>query len=295
MHMRLTFSQRMKLAPIRDAIQVEALDKETRNALWNLISPFLKTAMASSFTTVHIDIWTDLYHEASDTYPNTYRKQEYDVDNKELFYRFFRGKIIDAQWHECLSFVEFLADNGNRAKWNTQIAGAYGNPQTPMAPSPKAYNAIFEQYMVGYRFIGDTIAPIIDKIEMQSIEGAINEGCDAVSEQLSKSLHFLSDRKNPDYAKSIACSISAVESQCNILLGGTKLSLGQALDSLARQGFNWHPALKEAFNKLYGYTSDSPGIRHGGAAPSNTNQPLATFMLVACSAFINYLKCQKVK
>lgn len=290
--MRLTFSQRMKLAPVRDAIQVEALDKETRNALWNLISPFLKTAITSSFTTVHIDIWTDLYHEASDTYPNTYRKQEYGVEKKELFYRFFRGKIIDDQWHECLSLVEFLAENEYRAKWNTQIAGAYGTPQVPKAPLPKEYNAIFEQYMVGYRFIGDTIAPIIDKNEVQSIESAINEGSDAVSEQLSKALHYLSDRKNPDYAKSIACSISAVESQCNILLGGTKLSLGQALDTLAKNGFNWHPALKEAFDKLYGFASNAPGIRHGGAAPSNANQPLATFMLVACSAFINYLKCE---
>lgn len=293
--MRLTFSQRMKLAPVRDAIQVEALDKETRNALWNLISPFLKTAMVSYPATILIDIWTDLYHEASDTCPNTYRPQEYNVGKNELFYRFFRGKIIDAQWHECLSFIEFIAEKGNRAKWNARIAGAFGTPQSTMAPLPKDYNAIFEQYMVGYRFVGDLIAPIIDKTEIQAIETAISEGDAAVSEQLSKALHFLSDRQNPDYAKSIACSISAVESQCNILLGGAKLPLGQALKELDKQGAKWHPALKEAFEKLYGFASNAPGIRHGGAAPSNANQTLAIFMLVACSAFINYLKCQKVK
>jgi hypothetical protein len=33
----MTFSQRMRLVPVREAIQVESLDIETRNALWNLI------------------------------------------------------------------------------------------------------------------------------------------------------------------------------------------------------------------------------------------------------------------
>lgn len=293
--MRLTFSQRMKLAPVRDAIQVEALDKETRNALWNLISPFLKNAMISHPATILMDIWTDLYHEASDTYPNTYRLQNCNGDNNLLFYQFFREKIIDAQWHECLSFIEFIAEKRNRAKWDGRIAAYHGTYQFSMAPLPEDYNAIFEQYMVGYRFVGEIIAPIIDKQEIQAIECAINEGSAAVSEQLSKAIDLLSDRKNPDYAKSIACSISAVESQCNILLGGAKCPLGKALKELDKQGMNWPPALKEAFDKLYGYTSSAPGIRHGGADPSNANQPLAIFMLVACSAFINYLKCQKVK
>lgn len=51
-----------------------------------------------------------------------------------------------------------------------------------------------------------------------------------------------------------------------------------------------HGALKEAFKKLYGYAGDGKGIRHAGdlGGPESTFAE-AQFMLVSCSAFINYL------
>lgn len=51
-----------------------------------------------------------------------------------------------------------------------------------------------------------------------------------------------------------------------------------------------HAGLKSAFNMLYGYTSDANGIRHAGdiGGPSSTFEE-AKFMLVSCSAFVNYL------
>jgi hypothetical protein len=54
---------------------------------------------------------------------------------------------------------------------------------------------------------------------------------------------------------------------------------------------NFHPALKEAFDKLYGWTSDAEGIRHGLGLMEEPNLEFedAKFMLVACSAFINFL------
>lgn len=50
-----------------------------------------------------------------------------------------------------------------------------------------------------------------------------------------------------------------------------------------------HPALKEAFNKLYGYTSNADGIRHALLEEDTLDFEDAKFMLVSCSAFINYL------
>ena len=56
--------------------------------------------------------------------------------------------------------------------------------------------------------------------------------------------------------------------------------------------------MKAAFEKLYGYTSDASGVRHAGklGGPDSTFEE-AKFMLVSCSAFVNYLigvwaKCQ---
>ena len=51
-----------------------------------------------------------------------------------------------------------------------------------------------------------------------------------------------------------------------------------------------HGALKRAFNILYGYTSDANGIRHALLDEANLTFDEAKFMLVSCSAFINYLK-----
>ena len=51
-----------------------------------------------------------------------------------------------------------------------------------------------------------------------------------------------------------------------------------------------HGALKSAFNSLYGYTSGAKGIRHALLEEANLTFDEAKFMLVSCSAFINYLK-----
>ena len=47
--------------------------------------------------------------------------------------------------------------------------------------------------------------------------------------------------------------------------------------------------MESAFTSLYGYTSDEGGIRHGSIDVSNTPSEDAKFMLVSCSAFVNYL------
>jgi hypothetical protein len=68
-----------------------------------------------------------------------------------------------------------------------------------------------------------------------------------------------------------------------------KVTLGDALKQLEKRGMRLHPALKEAFLKLYGFASNEAGVRHGTSKPSDVDQSLANFMLVTCSAFVNYL------
>jgi hypothetical protein len=50
-----------------------------------------------------------------------------------------------------------------------------------------------------------------------------------------------------------------------------------------------HPALEKAFVALYGYTSDEGGVRHALLGEEKVSGSEARFMLVACSAFINYV------
>jgi len=50
-----------------------------------------------------------------------------------------------------------------------------------------------------------------------------------------------------------------------------------------------HGALKSALLSLYGYTSDENGIRHAMLDEPDLEFAEAKFMLVACSAFANYI------
>ena len=51
-----------------------------------------------------------------------------------------------------------------------------------------------------------------------------------------------------------------------------------------------HPSFNKALLKLYGFTSDASGIRHAANEKDiKIKYSDAKFMLVSCSAFINYL------
>jgi hypothetical protein len=43
---------------------------------------------------------------------------------------------------------------------------------------------------------------------------------------------------------------------------------------------------------MYGYTSDAEGIRHALLEEPTLEQADAIFMLVTCSAFVNYLRAK---
>jgi len=101
-------------------------------------------------------------------------------------------------------------------------------------------------------------------------------------------LQLLSDRENPDYRNSIKESISAIEAACKHLCGSQKGDLNAALDRLHAQR-PLHPALKNAISTLYGWTSDDSGIRHAIKDANRVERADAQFMLVTCSAFVNYL------
>lgn len=154
------------------------------------------------------------------------------------------------------------------------------------------FNTIFKQEYVGYRFIKGEISRISDETEVQAINNSLQHSSHAVREHLVKANRFLSDRENPDYENSIKESISAVEAICEEFLNvrGKDATLGRMLKQFTDKGIKINKTLQIAFDKLYGYTSDANGIRHAGdiGGPSSTFEE-AKFMLVSCSAFINYL------
>jgi hypothetical protein len=71
---------------------------------------------------------------------------------------------------------------------------------------------------------------------------------------------------------------------------GKKTTLSNAL-KLLEQDQELRPALRQSFDKLYGYAGDEEGVRHArieGDA-EKVNQPEALFIFSTCAAFVSYL------
>ncbi len=158
-------------------------------------------------------------------------------------------------------------------------------------------NQTLESELSAYRFAGDKLIRITNEQELETLQKALElpDSLKPVKDHLKAAIDLFSDRENPDYRNSIKESISAVEAACVILTGDTKATLGQALKKLEDKGIKLHKALQSSFSSLYGYTSDADGIRHALLEESSLDFDDAKFMLVSCSAFVNYLAAKASK
>lgn len=274
------FSQRKGIRPLQKSLQREAIDDELRNRLWSAVklsildnwSPrdALGCQHECSQIVEHLVqlIWLHHFKAPIDTIPS------FDSDYPKSAYQVLREHFFECKWWEVYDFIEFLV-KASEDEWSIHLA--------------RLVNAFLEAENAAYRLVDKEVVEITDENEISSIESAIDKGTKSVRSHLQRALELLSDRKQPDYRNSIKESISAVESACQTISGNSKASLGDGL-KLLKSKTQIHPAFDAALLKLYGYTSDEGGIRHSlTEATGQQSFADAKFMLVACSAFSNYL------
>lgn len=285
------FSDRNNIKPENKIIQLKDFDERTRIQLQNMLNElYLKV--------YHNDIndWNQSIQDFFRYVLGTIYSQSYDV-SKHISYDYIK-KIIDHtlsrdEYDDVLTVIEAIIQYWD--KYLKDVDDEYFNYFLNEYVSKSLFEVVnncFEKEYVGYRFIDDIISPVSDEFEVGAILDALNNSEKVVREHLSKANKLIADRDNPDYENSIKESISAVEAICEILTdtNGKDATLGRMIKKLEESGIMIHSGLKQAFNILYGYTSDANGVRHAGdiGGPSSTFEE-AKFMLVACSAFINYL------
>ena len=138
-----------------------------------------------------------------------------------------------------------------------------------------------------------TLSAVTDKSEIASIEKAAAQsdvvGLQNVSTHIKTALELLGKKPQPDYRNSIKESISAVEAAAKKISGEHGGGLDAAIKELAKH-VEIHKGLQAGFLSLYGYTSGTGGIRHALLEETNIGFDEAKFMLVSCSAFVNFLK-----
>ncbi len=283
------FSDRFGIKPENTNKQVKQFDKRTRVQINNIVNKlcsvtyknkYIKDEDISGFLTY---VMGEVYSEPVDSFASYHL----DVVLAEI-----KNTILEDDYDSVLTMVESIAQYWHK-KLLDRDHSYYNDFNNDQKSVFGLFNSVFEKEYVGFRFVGGEISPITDLNEINAVNEAISIEDDPVSNHISKALKLLSDREKPDYENSIKESISAVEAMCCIITDskGEYSSLGKTLKRLEDNGIIIHSSLREAFKKLYGYTSDANGIRHAG----NIDGPNATFeeakyMLVSCSAFINYLK-----
>lgn len=265
-----SFSERQGFSPPL-IIQLDGCSPELRTGLWNVLHIVHQTLFArhevyrtdGSLFNLFAYYWSRL------SLPVDGIPQHANVAGLEL-----KSHILNAKWHEVYDFIEYVVNAP--VNFGEDIG--------------EKFNGVLEQHFSGYRFLNKQLVPICSTIELQAIETALkNSGVfSGPRMHLEAAMTLLSDRASPDFRNSVKESISAVESMCQCITGNPKATLGMALQELKAQGVT-HPALLEAFSKIYGYTSDENGIRHASIKDSNVDCAEATFMLIACSAFINFV------
>jgi hypothetical protein len=153
-------------------------------------------------------------------------------------------------------------------------------------------NKILERELSAYRSINCQLVPISNESEIESIQLASKNssslGIAGVDEHLNTALRLLGKKPEPDYRNSIKESISALEGLCKVIAGEKSGGLDKALNKLSGL-LPIHSALKTGFLNLYGYSSDEDGIRHPILENNSVGFAEAKFMLVACSAAINFI------
>jgi hypothetical protein len=138
--------------------------------------------------------------------------------------------------------------------------------------------------------VNNQIVAVTSETEIAEIKKAATPktGFEGIAQHIDAALSLFGKKPDPDYRNSVKESISAVEAAVNLLTGKSG-GIDDALRVLEKNG-TLHPAFKLALSKLYGYTSDKDGVRHALLEPGVTvTAAEAKFMLVACSAFANFL------
>ena len=272
------FSERLGITPEK-MIQLDGMDEDLRNRLWN--------AIRYEWDSWSMDFKLGFYRTAWDTF----FKRSID---KIAFYERDRFRVIQSYyfaclWNEAYDLVEFTCKS----------AGALSKRRTSAQSQFQALvarvNGALESERSGYRFLDNSLVLITSPEEISEIESALISP-DTVAAHIQQALELFSSRDNPNYRNAISEAISAVEAMCRLITGNNKATLGKALKELEKHNaIDDHPALNEAFQKIYGYTSDAQGIRHAMSEQPTIALEDAQFMIVACSTFVNYLKAKAAR
>lgn len=273
------FSERYGYTKPSDVIITKRVTLEIQNAICSCYDN-LRMRISDMYILMEKVVWTNFLNERSAYFQNTFSVVTDYIEK------------ADTEWYSKLDLIEFSISTLYEYNSRSQ---RYGNDYTNEINSfINNLNNEFKRLNFAYRIINNQIAEITSEEEIATIEEALNTNKDNIRTHLNKALEFYAQKPIGEYRNSIKESISAVEAISRDITGDNVLNFKK----MEEKGLIIPSVLRQAFEKLYGYTNDkTTGIRHALMDNEGTYVPQAEealFMLVSCSAFINYLN-EKVK
>lgn len=218
-----------------------------------------------------------------------------DFEDRGSYRVVFRAYMEDANvmWYQKLDLLEYVI----RTSVNHTEKNKYTKALEIFQHFIHLLNQEFERLDFGYRIVNLMVTDITSEEEKVCIEKAIAESTDNVRQHMEKAIELYRTKPTPDVRNSIKEAITAVEAACRELTGEN--TLGDAIKKLESKGVILQDRLKASITQMYAYTNQpNTGIRHALMDPDGKYMPTkdeAYFMLISCSAFINYLRLKATK
>ena len=271
-----TFSERYGYKPDRSRLfQLEEMDDRLKNAIWNfLFEDAFDLENVHQVYHVVRSVWTEVVGGRTDELPRPVIDPF--VNNgvtPESVIEVLRIWYSKANWYDVYDLLEHVLHKKLVKRGTSYV------------------NAMLSREGSAYRFVNDALAPITAEEELAAVEEAsrLSGPFHGASEHITQAVTLLSDRSAPDYRNAIKESISAVESAVQAAVGDSKVDIEKGLEKLGL-----HPQLKQAWANMFNWTSDEDGVRHGIKDEPQVGISEARYMVVACSAFVNYLVAKSV-
>ena len=279
---KLRFSQREGYTPVRENVQKENFDQDTKNKMWNVIHSHFsnnveeiqlrKGKNIKNVCNFICSIYSEILIKANDEIPEIYKR---DIISSYTNYYYFNNEVyskvrelfFDSEYYIQLDIIELFVQSFNRPELVDM------------------FNKLFKEMLVGYRITESChVIPINSETELDAINKAMKE--EKTTNHIQQAVELLSNRKNPNYTSSIGESIKAVEQACRDIIGNKKTILSKCLNVIGNH-IEVHPRQIEEIKKLSAWADTA--ARHAGDS-GNVKLEDAVLTLVKCSAWVNFLK-----
>jgi hypothetical protein len=272
---RLTFEQAEGAEPLPSQLKLKQVSRELRARLWAVFLNLLQegTSVGDHFDHREVqDPFLTLLHDWHVT--RCFEAADEFTSSFDYWFEELKTVFMEGDYLRIFGFVQWvLRHEAKPYRLELEIDDV-------LRESRAAY-AIFE---------GDTIIPVGSDAERETLARAFADL--AASEFHGAHAHLRnagSELTAGKYGPSIRESIHAVEAVARVLEPKAK-TLPPALSKLEKSA-RLHPALRNGFSNLYGFTSDEDGIRHAllDEPVAQVDETDALYMLGSCAAFVSYL------